>query len=84
MGRINLFKNRRCLNQKKAKEKVLNGLEEMYEKVAKNPEEDSLYISDLTFEIRVLKCKKCKVTLYRDGSWIDEYCDEHYKESETL
>lgn len=85
MGRmINLFKNTKRLNQKKAREKVLKTLEKMYEKVAKNPEEDSLYISDLSFEIRVLKCQKCKVTVYRDGSWIDEYCDEHFKESETL
>lgn len=84
MGRINLFKHTKHLNQKKAREKILKNLEEMFEKVAKNPKEDSLYISDLSFEIRVLKCKKCKVKVYRDGSWEDEYCEEHFKENNNL
>lgn len=71
------MKNTRCLFQNRARKKLLARLE-------KTKETSNLYLDDVVFEINVLKCKDCKVIVYHDGSWIDELCDKHSKESKEL
>ena len=76
--KIQIFK--RCFCQKRARQKLLNRLQKDRSKL----KEGDLYAEDISFEIAVLMCESCKVMVYRDGSWIDELCEKHKKESELL
>lgn len=78
-----MMKNTRCLFQKRARTKVLKRLEGLRQKLV-GTNEDSLYMRDLIFEIQILRCKDCKVIVYQDGSWVTEYCNQHFKENEHL
>ena len=73
--------NSRCVFQKRARKKLLENLNE---ELGKLKGSSDLYFDDIAFEIEVLKCKDCKVTVYHNGSWIDELCDKHSKESKLL
>lgn len=72
----------KCIFQNRARKKLLEGLNKELEKVKKC--KSNLYLDDIAFEIDVLKCKDCIVTVHRDGSWIDKLCDKHSKESKLL
>lgn len=74
--------NTRCLFQKRAKQKLLERLNKELEKVKSSS--STLYLDDIAFEIEVLKCKDCKVTVYHNNSWIDKLCKKHFAESKEL
>jgi hypothetical protein len=74
--------NTRCLFQNRARKKLLERLDRTLDKIFKS--NSTLYLDDIIFEIKVLKCKDCKITVYRDGSWIDKLCDKHFTESKQL
>lgn len=74
--------NFKCIFQNKARKKLLEGLSRELERVKRS--KSNLYLDDIAFEIDVLKCKDCEVTVYRDGSWRDKLCDKHSKESKLL
>ena len=73
----------RCLFQKRARSKILKRLEGLRQRLVE-VHEDALYMRDLIFEIQVLRCNDCKVTSYRDGSWIHELCDIHSAKEKEL